>query len=232
MKRKVKTVIFIVFLFQIISINAAELNYRAIKYLKLKTIKEILIDDPVLVNICDDLGRTPLHLASAEGRLPLVDFLIKKGAKVNIIDALNGYTPIHYACLHGYIHIARFLLARGALVNPLDKEKNTPLHFAAGNGDLDLCRLLILHGANIRALNLRGETPLFNSMLLGKNSCKFPYAQKKLRKYIELAKILSEPLWLLNLQNCDGVSPMDNLKKSGLNKRKVHKIIKEILKSK
>ena len=230
MAKIIKIICLISILSIVVGLSGAELDYMSIKYKSLRNIKLVLKNDPLLVNICDGLGRTPLHLASAEGRLALVNLFIKAGADVNDIDSLNGYTPLHYACFHGYVHIARFLLARGAKVNSVDKMNNTPLHFAAGNGNLELCDLLILHGANTSLVNTYGCTPLFNSMLLGKDYQNFPYAQKGLKNYIEQAKILSKPSWLMNLQNCKGVTPLDNLKKSGLAKRKVNKILNEISK--
>ncbi|EYU45456.1 hypothetical protein MIMGU_mgv1a015521mg [Erythranthe guttata] len=49
-------------------------------------------------------GRTALHMASANGHLDIVDYLIRNGADVNACNTEKN-TPLHWACLNGHIEV-------------------------------------------------------------------------------------------------------------------------------
>ena len=49
---------------------------------KLKEIEQMI--EQINVNFCDYDKRTPLHLASSEGHVEIVKFLLKNGAKLNL----------------------------------------------------------------------------------------------------------------------------------------------------
>ena len=53
----------------------------------------------------DELGRTCLHIASSVGSLPIVPYLIEKGANIEAKD-YDQWTPLYYACSKGYLQIA------------------------------------------------------------------------------------------------------------------------------
>ena len=75
---------------------------------------EILRGRKVDVNLCDDSGRTPLHLAAEdEALLPVVHELLVLGADVNLPNA-HGNTPLHRAAKHGHVEIALALRQHGA----------------------------------------------------------------------------------------------------------------------
>ncbi|KAJ1919910.1 hypothetical protein H4219_001690 [Mycoemilia scoparia] len=65
------------------------------------------------VNIRDELGRTPLHIASASGREDNVKFLICMGADVNALDSM-GNTPLTLASTAAKFNIVLILLENGA----------------------------------------------------------------------------------------------------------------------
>ncbi len=71
------------------------------------------------LNVKDDSGRTPMHLAALHGRTDIVQALIKAGADK---DATNnsGETPMHYAAREGRTDIVQALIEAGA-----DKEAKT-----------------------------------------------------------------------------------------------------------
>ncbi|KAJ3588674.1 hypothetical protein NHX12_009528 [Muraenolepis orangiensis] len=91
------------------------------------------------LNLGDHHGFSPLHWACREGRGPLVDMLIMRGARINLIqckadpNAVNehGNTPLHYACFWGQDQVAEDLVTCDAQVclcnrygqSPLDKAK-------------------------------------------------------------------------------------------------------------
>ena len=102
---------------------------------------------------------TPLHLASREGHLDIVRFLVKHGATAAAQD-LFGSTPLHEASEQGHLDLARFLVEYGANVAAQDHGGCTPLHQASKQGHLDLARCLVEHGANVAVQDQRGLTPL------------------------------------------------------------------------
>ncbi|KAJ1675876.1 hypothetical protein EV182_000408 [Spiromyces aspiralis] len=65
------------------------------------------------VNIKDDLGRTPLHIAATAGKVENVRFLIAMGADLNAMDNL-GNTPLTLAATAAKFNIVLLLLENGA----------------------------------------------------------------------------------------------------------------------
>jgi len=66
-----------------------------------------------IVNVRDELGKTPLFWAAANGRLDVVKFLVAKGAIVNARDK-NNETPLMEATHEGHRNVAEFLKQHGA----------------------------------------------------------------------------------------------------------------------
>ncbi|WP_265030421.1 ankyrin repeat domain-containing protein [Wolbachia endosymbiont (group B) of Athalia cordata] len=134
-------------------------------------IVEILIEKGANINIQDNEGKTPLHLAvsnsslGAEGIAIVVETLIGRDAKVDIQDN-EGKTPLHLAVSNSdlpNIFAALSLIIRGANVNIQDHEGRTPLHLAVSNSEfpnLEVIRSLIKKGANVNTKDNEGRTPL------------------------------------------------------------------------
>lgn len=53
-----------------------------------------------------DSGRTPLHVAAAEGLLECVEILIQAGADVMALDNM-GHTPLILACVWSHRNVGR-----------------------------------------------------------------------------------------------------------------------------
>ncbi|EKX53125.1 hypothetical protein GUITHDRAFT_44578, partial [Guillardia theta CCMP2712] len=61
---------------------------------------QVLVDNGVEVDIADYDGRTPLHLAAANGNTSILEYLIQQeGVVVNATDRF-GYTPLDDALRH------------------------------------------------------------------------------------------------------------------------------------
>ena len=87
-----------------------------------------------------------LTIASRDGRKPLVELLLKSGAKVD--DKNNsGETALHYAAAKGHKAVAEVLLKNKADVNARSEIGATPLALAQGAGKQDVVALLKKHGA-------------------------------------------------------------------------------------
>ncbi|QLQ80644.1 hypothetical protein HG537_0D06450 [Torulaspora globosa] len=74
--------------------------------LLVKVVKSLHVNSNL--SMCDNLGRTLLHLASLKGYSSLCSTLIKNGARVNDKD-LYGFTPLHFACVGGDVRVIRLL---------------------------------------------------------------------------------------------------------------------------
>ena len=109
----------------------------------------------------DKNGLTPVHWAADGGHDDLLNWMLKKGAPVDVEDLTNGWTPLmRVACLSGNDDVAETLITKGAQVNQMDKSGKTVLMAAAMNGHFALVRMLVEKGADIYLKNKEGKTAL------------------------------------------------------------------------
>lgn len=105
-------------------------DYRPIReYAAAGNIAEIAQDlaaYPHDVNLTDDAGRTPLHLAATHCRIDAAKLLLDKGAKIDA-KAAGCTTPLHLAAQSGCVDTVNLLLSKGAKVNARDDQGRTPL---------------------------------------------------------------------------------------------------------
>jgi ankyrin repeat protein len=97
------------------------------------------------LNLPDDAGRTPLHLAATHCHTDVVLLLLNKGAKIDP-KAAGGATPLHLAAQEGCADMVSLLLAKGAKVNARDDQKRTPLVRAEQWHQDAIVQLLRQHG--------------------------------------------------------------------------------------
>ncbi len=76
------------------------------------------------------MKQTALHLASLNGHLEIVPYLIEKGADVNVKDRWQQ-TPLHLASEKGHLEVVQCLTEKGADINVKDDNGQTALHFAS-----------------------------------------------------------------------------------------------------
>jgi ankyrin repeat protein len=151
---------------------------------------QLLSKDPVLANMTDELGRSPLHVAVINGHLDMVNILIRAGATVNCSDRLRQASPLHYAAFHNYPRIMLFLLSRGADPGFSDNHGNKALHIAAANGCRSTVEILLQHGAKPDVFNKNWQTPLHLAASAGSSRDDFPHASNNDRDYLEVARLL------------------------------------------
>jgi len=89
----------------------------------------------------DDYGGTPLHVASAWGRVDIAKLLIEKGADVNARNN-GGLTPLHMAVYWNHPEVAKLLLENGADPSIRDNESRTPLDLARKLGYGKILRII------------------------------------------------------------------------------------------
>ncbi|KAL7805259.1 ankyrin repeat-containing domain protein [Trichoderma aethiopicum] len=126
------------------------------------TIRE-LIAKGADVNNRDHTNHTPLHTASWQGSVPVMQMLLVQKVDVNASND-DGRTPIFSACALGHIDLVRLLLNSGADIEARDDEYRTPLFFAAALGQTEIVGLLLRNGADIRARNRDGRTAIFSAI--------------------------------------------------------------------
>ncbi|ETK90487.1 hypothetical protein L915_05752, partial [Phytophthora nicotianae] len=72
---------------------------------------QLLIDEGADVNLIDSSAsyRTPLHEACRAGHVPVVELLLRSGARLDAVD-VSGDSPLHVACRAGWTRVVRVLL--------------------------------------------------------------------------------------------------------------------------
>lgn len=114
-------------------------------------------------------GQSALHIVVARRDLTWMQFLIGKGANVNIRDN-KGMTPLVQACELGFIEGVDELIKSGARVEDANNTGETPLISAVHRRDLTLVRLLIKAGANPDRPDNSGRSARDYAALEGKSS--------------------------------------------------------------
>ncbi|KAJ5490973.1 hypothetical protein N7539_002540 [Penicillium diatomitis] len=111
----------------------------------------------------DELGRTPLHWACAQGNWRFAELLLTRpdGPKAKIDAAESrGKTALHIAAAHDRVDIVQLLLRHHASINACSDGGWTPLHNACERGCEPIVRILLRAGAHINSQLLNGVTPL------------------------------------------------------------------------
>jgi hypothetical protein len=85
--------------------------------------------DEILDAVEPNSKKSPLHLASGEGQVQMVEFLLHKGARVDARDKLLR-TPLHLATQAGHAVIVKLLLDNNADPNDKDSSGRTAMHYA------------------------------------------------------------------------------------------------------
>ena len=71
------------------------------------------IESVVDINADISGGRSGLHFASDYGQLEVCEFLVSKGANVDLVDK-HGITPLLAAIWEGHSDVCKFLISQGA----------------------------------------------------------------------------------------------------------------------
>jgi ankyrin repeat protein len=83
------------------------------------------------INRKDEMGFTPLFLASSDGEYQTCKTLIEHGADINVRDSY-GLTPFHIACCNDRRSVCMLLVEKGADIDTTDNIGHSPLR--------DVCR--------------------------------------------------------------------------------------------
>ena len=115
------------------------------------------------VNVSDNFGRRPLHIACDFGNLNAIQTLVNHGAEIDLKTGL-GETPLmhllscrwapnHWETLH-------LLVEYGADVNSKDQFGHNALHIACCVNNVEAAKFIIFQGYDINAKDQWGRLPI------------------------------------------------------------------------
>jgi ankyrin repeat protein len=114
------------------------------------------------VDCADNVGVNPILAASYNGHLHIVQWLVAKGANVNV-HSLTGCTPVIAAVRSSSLPLVRFLVEHGSDLHAQDQWGRTAFYVACNSNRFDIARYLYATGADIRKPHMDGRTPLSES---------------------------------------------------------------------
>jgi len=135
--------------------------FQAVKDGNLEVVRSV-VNEGVDINIKNEYGLMPIHVAAEYNRPEVLKFLVSKGADVNaatnadlkkIVEGLDQGKVI----LKFVLQMEGFSLKDGLF---LGLNHLTPIHFAALNGNLELVKYLVGQGADVNARGIDGMTVL------------------------------------------------------------------------
>ena len=104
-----------------------------------------------------DTSMTLLHDAISQSNIPIVRFLLSKGADPNIMTSSRrdptAKTCLAHAVNRNKFEVIELLIHFGANINEIFSDGSTLLHYAAWRDDVDFVRRLVNLGMNMLALN-------------------------------------------------------------------------------
>jgi len=89
-----------------------------------------------------------IHFASRYGHKEIVDFLISKGANLEMVDN-KQMTPLLYASCYDQIEVMKLLINMKANILAKDSNNMNSLHYASKNGNIAIVELLISKNVKI-----------------------------------------------------------------------------------
>lgn len=129
---------------------------------------ELIQHDAALVDLEDDKGDRPLHIAAGKLHREVLIRLLNANAN---FDAKNraGFTPLHLAIMQGgndqetakrRVDAVQILLLQGASPETPDARGWTALHHAAARGRFEVLETLRAIGARLDVKDYLGRTPI------------------------------------------------------------------------
>ncbi|KJV52991.1 ankyrin repeat family protein [Orientia tsutsugamushi str. Gilliam] len=154
--------------------------YRAVEDGNIDDVERILAQDASLINSIHNavyidgglhlpVNGAALHTAVLCKDINMAEFLLKKGADVNLENGY-GITSLHYAITHDHDeNMVMLLLNNGANVNVPNSRGITPLHcvITPSYSNIDRIELLVSRGGDINVQKNNGRTVLHDAAECG-----------------------------------------------------------------
>ena len=113
----------------------------------------VLLNNGVNFNVQDDIGNTPLHLASYKGNLEMAQLFIEHKANIESSTISMENKPLHRAAYNGKTNMCKLLLDNHANIECLCRYGHTPIFAAAHYGRLSTLKFLVSKKANLHHTN-------------------------------------------------------------------------------
>jgi ankyrin repeat protein len=165
--------IFIIFLLLVAAVmmNAHDI-FQSAENGDIEAVRNILERYPNIINMRNNDGNTPLHIAVLKGYEEIFEYIVSHNPDLEIKNN-RGFTPLlcaawmfHRDSTKNYKGIIKSLLVNGAKADVTGKGRYNPLHWINHPSDnalqdiVDLNTLFINKGINLNDQNLYGSTPL------------------------------------------------------------------------
>jgi ankyrin repeat protein len=138
-------------------------------------VAELLYEHDADVRVRDGMEWTLLHVASRNGLVDAVRWLLNHGADANAQVNNGGWTPLLLGAWNKHLEIVQMLLEHHADIHARNARGEVAMHLAAycpswlynfGPGhrvNLNILQLLLDHGADVNTKDNEGSTPLHHS---------------------------------------------------------------------
>jgi ankyrin repeat protein len=127
-------------------LDSAHLLHIASRHGKADVVRLLLQQNHADVDARDNLNQTPLHEASTNGHLKVVELLLDHKADVNATTTAQN-TPLHGASESGHLEVVQMLLKRGADMRMRNGGNGSPLEVARTSGHAEVAEFFAKHGA-------------------------------------------------------------------------------------
>uniref|UniRef100_A0A3B1JF08 Nuclear factor of kappa light polypeptide gene enhancer in B-cells inhibitor, epsilon n=1 Tax=Astyanax mexicanus TaxID=7994 RepID=A0A3B1JF08_ASTMX len=135
-------------------------------YLNQPDVVKLLKENGACLELQDQDGNTPLHVACEHGRLECANEMILDSSPTKLVQVFEtqnwrGLTCLHVATLHKQHRLMKLLMKKGVDLNIQEGTSGkTALHIAVELHDNEAVALLLIKGANVDAAMLNGCTAL------------------------------------------------------------------------
>jgi serine/threonine-protein phosphatase 6 regulatory ankyrin repeat subunit B len=132
-----------------------------------KEILILLLQYSASLTSVTNAGNTALHLASEEGLLNLVKYLVELDRGGLCSHNFEKETPLHLAARNGRHFLIIYFAENGCNINAPSSNGATCLHVAFENGHFKTVECLLRHGAEVNVLNSEDQMPIHIAVSLG-----------------------------------------------------------------
>lgn len=127
---------------------------------KLELFKLIISKDKKNINVLDEEGNTPLHIATSKGDGDIVKLLLQNKANSNLVNKL-GYNALHLSVIRGDLEIVRYISENDNDIIGKSNDMIPLLSLAVENSRYEIYDYLLKgNKINIDTKNEQGKTAL------------------------------------------------------------------------